>query len=182
MLITVDIPPVFGRVCYLNKQGKFPTVECYTSKVAYRLEISGYRLEMSGKVSIGDWVRVSGQTRIGKTRNKKTGLVDGIRSYYHAPYDGSSRSNWIFLELINSTCIPVGPAYLSDALIDAIEKGQTHIDNWSKTQDKDIILSTVDSFQKAIDALQKTLRQIIKDEEEKNAKPIRLPEISFADL
>jgi hypothetical protein len=179
MLVTADVPPTFGRVCYLDKLKKSPTVECYVSKIAYRFRIPD---KSTLKISIGDWVKISGQTRLGNTRNKKTGLIDGVSTYYHDPYDRSSRSNWIFLELVNPICVLTGPLYLSSALINATKKGQAHIDDWSKTQDKDTILSTIDSFQKALDALHKTFYQIIRDEEEKNAKPIRFPKISFVDL
>lgn len=175
MLVTIDIPPIVGRVCYLDATQQNPTVECYSNKTAYRFE-------NSNRLLIGDWVRISGQIRVGKNRNKKTGLIDGVRNYYHDPFDGSNKSNWTFLELINPSCSIMGPVYLSNTLFDAIEKSKLHIENWSQNRDKTTLLLTINSLQKATDALYEALREITRDEADKNAKPIKFPEISYDDL
>lgn len=177
MLTTIDIPPTVGRVCYLDSTGKAPTVECYSNKTAFK-----FMLKENESLSIGDWVRISGQVRIGKTRNKKTGLIDGIRSYYHEPFDGTNRDNWTYLELIDPIQTNMGPIYLSTILSEVIDKAKAHVKDWSHNQDKDTILSTINSFQKALDALHKAFRQIMRDEEDKNAKSVKFPEISSVDL
>jgi hypothetical protein len=178
MLKTVVIPKTLGRVCYLDAFGENPTIECYSSKTAFKVMI----MSKSPVLLVGDWVKFSGNTRIGKTKNKRTGLTDGIRNYYHYPSDGSSKDEWSCLELRDAICTVVVHSKLTSSMSIAINQITSCIEEFDNNrQNKDVILSTIDSMNTVTKTLRKVYRDIMVDEDEKNAKPIRIPRISVDD-
>lgn len=180
MLKTVVVPSTLGCVRYLDAFGESPTIECYASKTAFKVSTLK---KNNTQLSVGDWIKFSGKTRVGKTRNKKTGMVDGVRSYYHNPNDGSNREEWVCLELVEVVYDVVVNFNLVNKLSASMELLRECINGFSNNdQNKDIILSTIDSLNGSVGVLTRVFNNLVRSEDEKNAKPIRLPEISFDDL
>lgn len=129
MLTTFEVGPHVGRVCYCTEvqSKRSVTVECPEEKLAVRFETDD-------GLKIGSWVRIRGLTRVDASV-KADGTPAERGEYYHAPHDGTSKSEWTFKQLTSAESVLVAPPEFATAMRGAMLCLRRHLDSWEKNLD-----------------------------------------------
>lgn len=149
-LKTIDVPRMQGRVCYVTDEKGVPhaTVECAVERQAYRVPWT------SGRVDVGDWVSFEGQARVELVAGGGHRMVP----YYHDPYDGSDRSEWVYYDLRNPEGLRrIGPLEAVEALRAARDALNLHLKAWYSNNSPERVRATLEALGAADDAMRKVL-------------------------
>jgi len=174
MLETFSVAPREGRVRFLTEgQTRWVvTVECAMLNQAYNFEI-----EPGSKLKIGDFVRISGLVRINPTLKQNGEPAEANLQYWHEPYDGSEKKNWVRFELLAPKWERIPPPDVADTLRDVLEATKALLENWDGVS-PDRLQQTIEAWDQAANFMRPILEQRIVEEFERTA-PVKALELDF---
>lgn len=155
-LKTVDVVGKEGRVCYVTDKGhnRYVTVECPVEMVAYRLHWDGV------PVQPGDWVTFQGKARMEVISSDVEEEKLRVIPYYHTPYDGSTRAEWSYLDVVETeNLVKIGPPDKLETLRTAEEALSRHIKNWYGSNFPQQIQETLDALEAATDVMRSSFKE-----------------------
>jgi len=150
---TLKIPYSNGRICYITDHNSEceVTIECYALKKAFHFPYSH-----DSNLSVGDWVKFCGTTRV-NTKIQKNGKNEEKIRYYHKPHDGSSVSGWVFFELQNVEVKMIAPPDINCNLEKSSIQIQRHLESWVTSLKPVEIKETISSLENTINSLKQVL-------------------------
>lgn len=137
----IDVPPVSGRVRFVVEGGsqKTVTVECPIPQKAY-----WFAVPMDIEIFPGDWVKISGHTKL-EVLSKK-GEMERLEhaTYYHVPHDGTDKAAWTFYELRDAVWDVLGPANVGSVVERLVPRLQRHLADWSANSSREAVQETLE--------------------------------------